>query len=144
LLPTNRLTKVGRFLYLGAMDNQSVHVVNSKELRIGNLINYPFVGIRPIRSGADIDSIFEDGGMPIPLTPEWLERCGFIIHKNGLFVNNDIWIEYKELSTPVFTPVYSDGSSFRGYIGKHITYLHQLQNLYHSLTGEELTIKETV
>lgn len=69
---------------------------------------------------------------PIPLTPEWLDRCGF---KDGKL--NDFKIGYdnedfvhSQMSVP-----------FDGQLIK-VKYLHQLQNLYYALIGEELTIKE--
>ena len=78
---------------------------------------------------------------PIPLTPEWLERCG---------------LEYKEphyIKRPlsISKNFYRDGSgSYNGFVLRHkfedcmqvlvINYVHQLQNLYFALTGEELTI----
>ena len=70
---------------------------------------------------------------PIPLTKEWLIKFGFVLsgdlfHINRLFV---IWngkgfdnTDYMHYKTEV--------------ILKHV---HQLQNLYFALTGEELTIE---
>ena len=49
-------------------------------------------------------------------------------------IKNDIWFEFNTnhaLLTDGFTTM-----------GRKIKYVHQLQNLYQSLTGEELTIKE--
>jgi len=74
------------------------------------------------------NKIFE----PIPLTEEWLLKFGFEkidhIHKDNYFKKN--WLCCESLSF-----------DWRGgYIGR-IGYVHQLQNLYFALTGEELTIK---
>jgi hypothetical protein len=79
---------------------------------------------------------------PIPITPEWLERCGF---------------EYKEphcIKRPlsIAKNFYRDGTwNYDGFVLRHkfedcmqvlvIKYLHQLQNLYFALTGTEITIK---
>lgn len=72
---------------------------------------------------------------PIPLTEEWLERFGFdylIIEDeyrfNWIIINRDekdgvIWIE--NITGKVVV----------------IKYVHQLQNLYFALTGEELILK---
>jgi hypothetical protein len=72
---------------------------------------------------------------PIPLTEEWLLRFGFEI-KKGKFGN-----EYHLLNFSLYTSkeqticfVYDD-------FLKDIYYVHQLQNLYFALTGEELTLK---
>jgi hypothetical protein len=71
---------------------------------------------------------------PIPLTEEWLEKNGF--ERKGL--NGYLTI---------FTPcgkglVFKDNYFiFAGVtIETPIKYIHQLQNLYFALTGEELTI----
>lgn len=83
---------------------------------------------------------------PIPLTPEWLERCGF--KKGSSYIGigyhwdgpNDISIVEQNIDKDDTYRLY--GSEWT--IGKDFKFLHQLQNLYHALTGEELTIKETV
>lgn len=111
-------------------------IIDAKELRIGNLVQYPLIGILPIETGADIDSVYEAAGTPIPLTSEWLERCGFV--KDILFENQS--------PTYFLGDFFIDSSTFQptdaGFpIAKYkIQYLHQLQNLYFALTGEELTI----
>lgn len=71
----------------------------------------------------------------IPLTPELLKRCGF---EKG--INNP---DYHDLRFFVLTKI-EEGYRLRNcdYPGRDIKYLHQLQNLYFALTGEELTIKE--
>lgn len=83
---------------------------------------------------------------PIPLTAEWL-------HKFGITWNNINGSEYYFTTTGLdglrldpptkgeddgWTPMTPDGD---GSIGKEIFFVHQLQNLYFALTGEELTIK---
>jgi len=86
---------------------------------------------------------------PIPLTPQILEKCGFEKDK----VTGDYWDmvdEYgcSKLNFVIFhyeDGTFSIGSSLGEYsIGKRFMYLHQLQNLYFALTGEELTLKEKV
>lgn len=71
---------------------------------------------------------------PIPLTEELLVRFGF---KNGcleivngllLWVDDELWITYT--------------NGIRSGCLSHIKYVHQLQNLYFALTGEELTLSE--
>jgi hypothetical protein len=65
-----------------------------------------------------------------PLTEEWLKRCNFNFEKLGF---KDLSVSYGITS-----------NEFHFYIGnyaKKINYVHQLQNLYFALTGEELTIK---
>jgi hypothetical protein len=63
---------------------------------------------------------------PIPLTPEWLERCGFEFAPSvGYYV-------YELPNKPQGIDSIKVGSG---------VFLHQLQNLYFALTGEELQIK---
>lgn len=71
---------------------------------------------------------------PIPLTPEWLERCG--LHKK--FWNSD-----KDLKLEIYENKAYIGNNFstNASIIHNINYVHQLQNLYFALTGEELQIK---
>ena len=129
--------------------------MDAKELRIGNWVFcdeinnfYPggFIQVEEIlsdgieRSHGGLTVYELDQIHPIPLTPEILEKAGFTFYDN-----------------PNKTPsrIYKIGSDFRickcynqdhftlwDYpYGKSIRYLHQLQNLYFALTGEELNIE---
>jgi hypothetical protein len=83
---------------------------------------------------------------PIPLTPELLERCGFENYEvledepidlklylpSALLYANLSWIREDQ------SVMLIDGDASR--VGRPIKYLHQLQNLYFALTGEELQI----
>lgn len=76
---------------------------------------------------------------PIPLTPEILERCGFNFDEVQMNIpGHDYEFVFDK-----------DGLKY-GYHGEDgfiretrqpMLYLHQLQNLYFALTGEELEIK---
>lgn len=74
---------------------------------------------------------------PIPLTPEWLERCG---------LQKKYWNSDKDLKLEMYENKAYIGNNFstNATIIHNINYVHQLQNLYFALTDEELTIKETV
>ena len=70
---------------------------------------------------------------PIPLTEEWLIKMGF--NRSGLYYHlNDVYIHTMGIFEPYF---------YYQYNGKEciIESLHQLQNLFYCLCGEELTIK---
>lgn len=74
---------------------------------------------------------------PIPITSKWLIDFGFELN-----IENDAY--YKESYA---VSVSEDGCLFF-YAGdynlhelREFNYLHELQNLFHSLTGTELTIK---
>ena len=71
---------------------------------------------------------------PIPLTEEWLLKFGF-------YKNDELFtIEWNEFSFSIFdfdNGKFAINNSFN-YVD--IIYVHQLQNLYFALTGEELII----
>ena len=73
---------------------------------------------------------------PIPLTDDILEKCGF--EKNDA---NDQYRSYRK--EPITIRILAD-NSIRANIGVGefaCQYLHQLQNLYFDLTGEELEVR---
>jgi hypothetical protein len=128
--------------------------LQAKELRIGNWVesaNYKKIkreikdySVEVIRAG-DIHHLetFPNSKSikPIPLTEEWLLKFGFLhslrlddfMFKKG---NDCFQIQpYKEgFSNSV---LYNDME-----IVDRLQHVHQLQNLYFALTGEELTIDE--
>ena len=85
---------------------------------------------------------------PIPLTQEWLVKLGFDKLENDIptyfkCFGNLIEDDY-EFSFNIY--VDSEQNYFITVFGRKIIikHAHQLQNLYHALTGEELTIKDEV
>lgn len=139
--------------------------MDAKELRIGNYVwvSYPQeIDLKTETKGHEICkiiSINENGTVdllgvefpkttwrnatfskPIPLTEEWLVRFGF------RFVERD-YEGYNQFIKDSFESIYiTEKNEFRyssykpcGYTD--LKYVHQLQNLYFALTGEELTIK---
>jgi hypothetical protein len=85
---------------------------------------------------------------PIPLTEEWLVKFGFEYYKplnHFRIVIDDIWYSiqsnYKKLDGFWFTYVNLNVCEVNHMPFKEIKHIHQLQNLYFALTGEELTIK---
>ena len=76
---------------------------------------------------------------PIPITPKWLERLGFKA-SNG-FPYSKCTDEYENTSLIVDEDICYYGISINGKIVWSISRkinVHQLQNLYFALTGEEL------
>jgi hypothetical protein len=76
---------------------------------------------------------------PIPLTEEWLERFGFnnnypVSSREYLIDSNDevVLINHYEKGF-LITLTWWDA-------GMYVKYVHQLQNLYFALTGQELTL----
>ena len=93
---------------------------------------------------------FYDEIEPVPLTEEWLLKFGFKKRIEFGMVVCDSWqglnywfINNKDCFTLRGDPIY--GLSYQGgikpYPEKNIKFVHQLQNLYFDLTGNELEIK---
>jgi hypothetical protein len=84
-------------------------------------------------------SQFDEFVKPIPLTEELLLKLGF--ENNGK--EDASWIHPKE---PLFEVTFFVEYEWQhiwdtSYTGAQIQYLHQLQNLFYALNGEELEIK---
>ncbi len=135
-------------------------MIRPNDLREGNLI-FAETGLLGLEvhvvTGQDIADICfgkvaSNSIAGIELTPEWLERMGFEsqsksedvykytigpdhyiligkLRKNSEFTMYELW----------FTD--SNGDAAFPYALPELKYVHKLQNLYYSLTGEELTIK---
>lgn len=79
---------------------------------------------------------------PIPLTEEWLVKFGFgKSDEHEMSLEVDI-IGLKECDVTIFYDYhfkrFTLDSEFGTQLIPHIKYVHQLQNLYFALTGEEL------
>jgi hypothetical protein len=129
-------------------------MIQANELRLGNLIHFPYLGSNVevigialkdderlfIQTKLNNNSFFElpEKYNPIELTEEWLLRMGF--EKRGLyyhFPNHDIFkLQQYKLNKAFWLRHSSESLDC-----VRINYVHQLQNLYFALTGEELIIK---
>ena len=127
--------------------------MKASELRIGNLVNYGGVTSEVTRvdklffycEASDIPNFTKDedrGAKPIELNEEWLLKFGFVKYKYGhnTYRQKSFIIEEGLLKNSPY--------EFRKRILKdtslgltYIKYVHQIQNLYFALTGEELTLK---
>lgn len=130
--------------------------MKASELRIGNYISHiptrktdtvnllqPGLGVSHSEvNGVNINGLYE----PIPLDYEWLVKFGFNLCGSKIRGNPDILtiqISNNE------TLDYEDEEFFIAGVNSNRVvslwnspkYVHQLQNLYFALTGEELTIK---
>jgi len=139
--------------------------MEAKELRIWNLVTDQFYD--SFNNVITIDSITDKGinvtavdsdkpyGMhtaileveyefdklkPIPLTEEWLIKLGFKVRRNNYFRKGDLQINISHNYdvTNAWLLSFDESYSLEIIVG----YVHQLQNLYFALTGEELTIKQ--
>ena len=111
--------------------------MKANELRIGNWF-IPFIedgaelGPRPIRA-MEFLALSENPhwGNPIPLTEEWLLKFGFESNPyQDRYEKDPIHIECAIIEGETYLWIENI---------PHIKYVHQLQNLYFALTGEELT-----
>jgi len=88
---------------------------------------------------ADSRSVFEYGiskFKPIQLTEELLLKCGFKI-----IMSNDLVVVYQnKVFAELIKVVYVLKAGCFMFNGREI-YLHDIQNIYYALTGEELEVK---
>jgi len=118
-------------------------MIHANELRLGNLVEYDnrTFAIDSISQEFPTLSTSEFGiGVvdynnisPIPLTEEWLVKFGFQDYENSYI------LEYDGRD---FT--WTGSTYYIRWCGHAMDcqYVHQLQNLYFALTGNELTINE--
>ena len=119
------------------------------EIRVNNWFNLEFVGpfkweyphfeeyVKDKAHGCDVEGcVISDKVEPIALTPEVLEKAGFVIsHTND--VGLPIALRPGNLEETFF---YLHDYKLRNGSNVIVRYLHQLQNLYWCLCGEELTV----
>ncbi len=125
--------------------------MEANELRIGNLIKEGKVE----QIDNSIDEVYYSGDgyyqstyccnlNPIPLTEEWLLKFGFEKNFENLIEilinkNQSLHFDKTDNCMSLYIPI---NHEFIYLVFKHIKYVHQLQNLYFSLTGTELEIKQ--
>lgn len=129
-------------------------MIKASELRIGNRLRprrvidadslpatgYAICAAHIAYTEEDLNSDWD----PIPLTPEILEKSGFkkveSVHGGEAFTINEVRFLKEGLD---YTLVSEDDDHYAiDRIGKPFHYVHQLQNLYFALTGEELNISQ--
>ena len=123
--------------------------MKAQELRIGNLVNYQTAEGDILVARIDWQGLkwiskdekgFNIAHSAIPLTEEWLLKFGFEEYEFedeifGYVLNDFGYVNEFKFMIRIFI-------DFEGIlIQKPIKFVHQLQNLYFALTGEELTIK---
>lgn len=106
--------------------------MESREVRIGNLFDNNG-NVNTVTPGV-IEALFESDKrswiQPIPLTEEWLLKFGFEIYE---FDHKENQYRFKERLLVIRKGVFCDYGT-----NVELKYVHQLQNLYFALTGEEL------
>lgn len=144
--------------------------IDFKELRFGNIVHYE--GTEPEYGDEEdvvIGSISEGELMgyayscyhgidcqkcyhinkpaffsPLPLTSEWLYKLGY--YSDTEFTGTDVeTVPFYTNESSLVLDFHSFAPSWQGIeleLPHKLEHIHQLQNLYQSLTGEELQIKE--
>lgn len=131
--------------------------IKPNELRIGNWVQSPlgdFMKVEIIGHADMPDYVFaksetgfgQNKFNPIPLTPEILEACGFMDNKTREVGKSDDIIEWghenaeirKEAGEYEYILSFDEWGSRQDSVT--VKYLHQLQNIYFAINGEELKI----
>ena len=137
--------------------------MKAQELRIGNWIRLKSKNkFYQIDSGHDIEKIYDApenfDAVPIPLTEEWLIKFGFEklsnidfneftkkVYGKSIIKGNELHEEKVMIILPFNVceiGVYNPNKDESSYLmDRNIECVHELQNLYFALTGEELLIK---
>ncbi len=133
-------------------------MIKANELRIGNWVSHEnkngkfnFTIKELLSKGINIEYnngcwlIFYEEVNPIPLTPEILKKMGFkIIPKDRLAVYKLEGLSLMPSGDYDDGRFHAVGCSLDNTKVLYIFSLHQLQNLYFALTGEELQINLTI
>jgi hypothetical protein len=128
--------------------------MKATDLRIGNYIQdfedkpYYFQIESIENNNGDYWVTYRDGSIscivdalePIPLTQEWLVKFGFKEDSDLYFSKTiepycELYYNKKDKTICIGQPYEAGGTELK------FLYVHQLQNLYFALTGEELTIQ---
>ena len=124
-------------------------MIQPNDLRIGNWVIGASRGLPIQVTGVILSQFHKMNVHPIELTPNILDAAGFGVNKDNSFgyinENEGILIElgdfYEEVGRRVFYYVLPDTDDYTCIA--YCKYLHQLQNLYFALTGDELQIDLT-
>ena len=136
-------------------------MMEAQELRIGNLvineITKEVIEVYPMMISQLSRIQGESNIKPIPLTGEWLVKLGFISNNHEfqetyfIDISTDERYDYQTLIQAIYMDDYTNiyikdverGNEldFSDAFIKKVKHVHDLQNLYQAMTGEELTLK---
>lgn len=124
-------------------------MIQINELRIGNLIRVNGILSKIEIINNELDEVYFFGEdfyhsdfccniEPMPITKEWLFKLGFELINNNFYRsrNCELCLHWT-VNKNKMLPEYYGKRLVTGYDFK---YVHQLQNLYFALTGDELTV----
>ncbi len=119
--------RIGNYVYM----DMSIDDIEVVRLKIGDLASFA-IEAREL--------------YPIPLTEEWLLKFGFEFYKKQVSLNvGGELFNYAVKNEIIIWTDLKTGWTLDGRINRKTHWLnsvHQLQNLYFALTGEELKLKE--
>lgn len=121
--------------------------MKAQELRIGNLLSYNGTVVQVSNIGSNGFETTKDGVLygscnlesydPIPLTEQWLIDFGLLKKPNHKYFH----IKGMDFHIPIMSGGYYDNEYGMDEENRiTLFYVHQLQNLYFALTGEELQL----
>lgn len=130
-------------------------MIKVTELRIGNFVEFHYpeedsggnmVGqsdIRQVRDGKDIDHVGEwpDAYEPIPISPGVLGKCGFENNADAFGEFDSCHEDQEGNRIDCHKGVYKWWLVDRYSRFIEVKYLHQLQNLFLAISGEELNVR---
>lgn len=151
------------------MAHEVKELIELSELKIGNYLLYKGEIVYVTLLSLDIDDEYEDtigfcrlgttdhersdwnralvnDLKRIPLTPELLERFGFkkladgSYHKPAMLTWRVLYDDFEKAAS-YCTCIYPE-LGHRVHLNIRIEYMHQLQNIYFTMTGEELKLKD--
>lgn len=126
------------------------HLLNGKEVKYGQVVDISDYDVIEGSTGVIAIKRFKmqssNHFQPIPLTEEWLVKFGFEKDETNLKMFNKksttSLVEYYFILDGYNFGLYNELMQSEIHIDLEVKYVHQLQNLYFALTGDELTIKE--
>ena len=125
--------------------------MKANELRLGNYIIFDgkITEVQKVDIGLILDGYHKEYYKPIPLTEEWLIKSGFKFY-DGSELYGYLYYD-KRITENLVLTISEKNGIYTWCFGDEdlitedwleIKHVHQLQNMWFALTGEELTIKE--
>ncbi len=126
--------------------------MKKEDLRIGNFVNvFDDVGLSPSLVVAPLTDMSASWYEPIILTENWLCWMGFELMDKLYWEDEYRWMyrlsynnESGGYASEIDFALDKDGTYctylHEGECLKHVKYVHQMQNLFHSLTGCEIKV----
>ena len=109
--------------------------MEAKNLRVGNTV-LSVTGFINLEPNDFVDYPLMRRITPIQLSPDLMEGLGFEWDGETWFHKAEAWIMVDPSDNMV--------RLWDGWLNREIKYVHELQNLFFALTGEELELKEVV